>query len=311
MTRSRCRSKSRSNRLKRNKTKRYRQTKNKRRRQHGGTFEYKYTPGIENIFKPGQVTDPVLIPGYSEIIDMMQEYDDPRDSNSRLIDQSKKLNDGIKIKNVERLFDCSLPQTQTPIPEDKIIVVRKSKTFFRENTRIECNPEQYYDLASHNFRIFIRDILKWNPFLYSPEHKKKEEQKGWQGYQPHVYKSDKKFVNNDWWESQTWWTGCKETFASAAQQSSSQTPSPPPPTEVDVSSLIGQREPLNTQLSSLTTLINNNLQHVKNSLNILMNSSTQNSIYSDIEKNIEELSTSIQTLNRLTTPQIDTSQLPS
>jgi hypothetical protein len=236
MTRSRCRSKSRSNRLKRNKTKRYRQTKNKRRRQHGGTVKkYFYTPGSQTIFKPGEVTDPVLIPGYSEIMDMMQEYEDLRDSNSRLIDQSKKLNDGINIKNVERLSDCSLPPTQ--ILESKIIVVRKAEKSLLGialgNNSIECNPEQYYALVSHNFRIFIRDILKWNPFLNLPEHKKKEEQQGWQSYQPRMYSGEFKPKSTDsndywnlWWNKQSWWTDCKDTIASAAQQSLSQPPSP-------------------------------------------------------------------------------------
>lgn len=244
MTRSRCRSKSRSNRLKRNKTKRYRQTKNKRHRQHGGEVKYPYTLNSVTILKEGAVNDPVLIPGYSEIMDMMQEYDDPRDSNP-----SKKLNDGIKIKNVERLSDCSLPTTQ--IPEDKIIVVRKAEKsilrFALGNNSIECTPEQYYALASHNFMIFIRDILKWNPFLNLPEHKKKQELHQIYGG-VHEYSSDKKFKQTDWWESQTWWTDCKETFASAAPQppaqsrtSSSQPSSPlpssplPPPQSVDLS----------------------------------------------------------------------------
>jgi len=267
------------------------------------------------ILKEGEVSEPVLIPGYSEIMDMMQEYDDPKYSNGLPIDQSKKLNDGINKKDVQPLSDCSLPPP--PIHESKIIVVRKAEKSLLGialgNNSIECNPNQYYALASHNFRIFIRDILKWNPFLNLPQHKKKQEEKGSQGYQPHVYKSDGKFINTEWWSKQTWWTDCKETLESAAQQSSSQPSSPSqPPPPVDVTPLIRPpQQPLNTQLSSLTTLINNNLQHVKNSLNILMNSSTQKSIYSDIEKNIEELSTSIQTLNRLTTPQIDTSQLPS
>ena len=303
---------SKSNRLKRNKTKRYRQTKNKRRRQHGGR-KYYYTTDSQ-ILKDSAVSNPVLIPGYSEIMDMMQEYDDPRDSDHREVNQSKQLNSHIKQRDFQLLSECSLPENQT-ITEGKIIVLRKAEKSLLGialgNNSIECNPEQYYDLASHNFKIFIKDILGWNPFLNLPKHNKKPEPPQIYGG-VHEYSSDKKFKETDWWNKQSWWTDCKETFASAAQQSSSQTPSSLlQQTEVDVSSLIGQREPLNTQLSSLTTLINNNLQHVKNSLSSLINSSTQNSIYSDIEKNIGELSTSIQTLNRLTTPQIDTSQLLS
>ena len=308
MTRSRCRSKSRSNRLKRNKTKRYRQTKNKRRRQHGGTFEYKYTPGIENIFKPGQVTDPVLIPGYREIMDMMQEYDDPRDSNSRLIDQSKKLNDGIKIKNVEQLSDCSLPQNL--IPEGKIIVVRKAEKSLLGtalgNNSIECNSEQYYDLASHNFRIFIRDILKWNPFLNSPKHTEKPEHHQVYGG-VRQYSLDKKFKETDWWNKQSWWTDCKETIASVAQQSLSQTPSPAaaPRTEVDVTPLIRPlQQSLNKQLTIVSNSINNSLKLTISSLQELIQNSKERYKYDDIKKIMETLDTNVKKLVDIT-PQID------
>ena len=128
MTRSRCRSKSRSNRLKRNKTKRYRQTKNKRRRQtknkrrrqHGGD-EYQYTRDSQTILKTGSVTNSVtnsvLIPGYSEIMDMMKEYEH---------DESEKLNEGIKQKDVQLIRECSLPSSiESSLPEGTIIVLRK------------------------------------------------------------------------------------------------------------------------------------------------------------------------------------------
>jgi hypothetical protein len=164
---------SKSNKIKRNKTKRHRQTKNKRRRQHGGT-KYQYNPDSQTILKPGSVPNPVLIPGYSEIVDMMEEYEDPRDSNNRFIIQSKKLKDDIKEKEVHPLSDCS---SETEIDKSEIIVLRKEdKTrfgFTLNNSAIECTDDQYYALASHNFRIFIQDILQWNPFLNLPQHKKK------------------------------------------------------------------------------------------------------------------------------------------
>jgi hypothetical protein len=210
---------SKSNKIKRNKTKRHRQTKNKRRRQHGGTKK-PYTPDSQTIFKKGQVTSPVLIPGYSEIMDMMEEYDDPRGSDNRFISQSQILNDGIKQKDFQLLNVCS---SQTQIEDGKIIVLRKQdKTrlgFIKlDNTNIECTDDQYYALASHNFRIFIQDILQWNPFLNLPQHKKKEEQQGWQGYSgPHKYSSEMIFTTDVWWNKQKWWTDYKGTAAAAAE----------------------------------------------------------------------------------------------
>jgi hypothetical protein len=214
---------SKSNKIKRNKTKRRiqtknkrrRQTKNKRRRQHGGTT-YQYTPGSKDILKEGILPNPVLIPGYSEIVDMMKEYEDPLGSDGRFIIQSNKIKEDIKKKEVHLLTDCSL---QTQIDERKIIVLRKqdkTKLVFikLDNNAIECTPEQYYAFASHNFRIFIRDILQWNPFLNLPEHKKRKEQQGWQGYgNPHTYSSTKIFKDNDddWWNNQEWWTQYKGT----------------------------------------------------------------------------------------------------
>lgn len=232
MTRSRSRS--RSNRLKRNKTKRYRQTKNKRHRQHGGEYKYSYTTDSPTILKQEAVSQPVLIPGYSEIMDMMQGYEDPHGSN-----QSEELKRGIKGRDVQQLSDCSLPQT--PIHEDKIIVVRKADKslfgFTKGNNSIECTPEQYYALASHNFRIFIQDILQWNPFLNLPYHKKKEEQPGSQSYHPHVYKSDKNFTDNKWWSQQSWWNGIKQNFTTETQALAAQEPlSLSPQSSVDLSS---------------------------------------------------------------------------
>jgi hypothetical protein len=203
------RSRNKSNRLKKNKTKRCRQTKNKRRRQtknkrrrqHGGA-EYQYTQGSQIILKPGSVTDPVLIPGYSEIMDMMKEYE---------TDKSEKLNEGIKQKEVQLIRECSLPHS---IEEGKIIVLRKKFKIFASNNLIECEPDQYYDLASRNFKIFIQDILEWNPFLNLPKKPIKIDRTSHQFYGdpgPHVYESDRKFKNGDWWNEQEWWINYKKT----------------------------------------------------------------------------------------------------
>jgi hypothetical protein len=198
------RSRSKSNGFKKNKTKRYRQTKNKRRRQtknkrrrqHGGT-KYQYTQGSQIILKPGSVSDPVLIPGYSEIMDMMQEYE---------TDESEKLNQGIKKKDVQLIRECSLPHS---IEEGKIIVLRKKQfNFFSNNSSIECDPNQYYALASYNFKIFIEDILGWNPFLNLPKKPIKIDKTSLQIYGgpgPHVYESDRKFKKDGWWNEQGWW----------------------------------------------------------------------------------------------------------
>ena len=152
---------SKSNRLKRNKTKRYRQTKNKRRRQtknkrrrqHGGEVKkYLYTPQRKYILESTKelvyedVLKPGLIPGYSEIMDMMLEYE--RYNENEFIEK-------IKQRDVEMLSDCSSGNT---IAESKIIVLRKeNKTLLLiklGNNSIKCFPDQYNAFASHNFRIF-------------------------------------------------------------------------------------------------------------------------------------------------------------
>jgi hypothetical protein len=103
---------------------------------------------------------------------------------------------------------------ETPI-RDKIIVLRKEGksllVFKYNNTSIECEENQYYALASHNFRIFIEDILQWNPFLNLPFPKdKKVQPPGSQSYHLHVSR-DTIFKNERWWSSQGWWTNYKES----------------------------------------------------------------------------------------------------
>lgn len=204
------RSKSKSNRFKKNKTKRYRQTKNKRRRQHGGEVKkYPYTRDSATILKPESVSDPVLIPGYSEIMDMMQEYSS---NGSNDTEESRKLKIGIKEKDVQLIREC-LPTTS--IEEGKIIVLRKEDkkfvSFLLKNSSIKCDPSQYYDLASHNFKIFIKDILGWNPFLNLPNIPKEIETNQLYGSRPHVYKSEPVFKTNSWWTTQPWWNSYNST----------------------------------------------------------------------------------------------------
>jgi hypothetical protein len=155
-----------SNRLKqtkhRRRTKHRRQTKHGRHRQYGGVnITYiDYT----RILKPGQNQKNVVIPGYQEIVDMIKEYN----NDTSLI---TTLNGGILMTDVVRYMDCNSPESSTP--ENSIIVLRKQKTFFGSNRSIDCGDEIYYQLASHNFRIFIKDILQWNPFLNIPIKEKK------------------------------------------------------------------------------------------------------------------------------------------
>ena len=310
------RSKSRSNRLKRNKTKRYRQTKNKRRRQtknkrrrqHGGD-EYQYTRDSQTILKTGSVTNSVtnsvLIPGYSEIMDMMKEYEH---------DESEKLNEGIKHKDVQLIRECSLPSSiESSLPEGTIIVLRKEdkKNLLGvqdHNASIDCDPNQYYTLASHNFKIFIKDILGWNPFLNLPKKPIKIDtmHQIYNGPLPHVYSYEPKFKKDYWWNSQSWWTGYKETFTSVEQQppAQSRTSSSQPPQSLDLSLILRQPQPLNIQLISVTSLINNNLQLTMSSLQELIKNSRQRHKYRNITSKIEELISSVQTLSHIT-PQIN------
>ena len=69
-------------------------------------------------------------------------------------------------------------------------------------------------MASRNFKIFIQDILEWNPFLNLPKKPIKIDRTSHQIYGgpgPHVYESDQTFKNDDWWNQQQWWTNYKET----------------------------------------------------------------------------------------------------
>ena len=198
----------RSKRLKQIKHKRQtnhkRQTKNKRHRQYGGRkYPYNSIDSTTNVLGES-VTEPVLIPGYSEILDMMEEY-------ASYIDESQNLNSSIKSKDVKVLTDCS--ETRNITDEEnrnKIIVLRKtSKSFFGYtlgNNTIDCSSVNYHNLASHNFRIFIEEILKWNPFLNQPTKElKKPFTSSYKQHSVHEYRSDPIFINEVWWRQQGWW----------------------------------------------------------------------------------------------------------
>lgn len=206
----------RSKRLKQIKHKRQtnhkRQTKNKRHRQYGGR-KYPYnsidSSTNTNVLGESVVTEPVLIPGYSEILDMMKEYKDGTTESQQLIFR-------IKSNDVKVLSDCSYTHNITDIDNiKKIIVLRKtSKSFFgytSGNNTIDCSNDNYYKFASHNFRIFIKDILEWNPFLNQPPKVKNKEVQLYAYYSEHNYSSDYNFINQEWWLKQDWWTSYIQT----------------------------------------------------------------------------------------------------
>ena len=205
----------RSKRLKQIKHKRQtnhkRQTKNKRHRQYGGRkYPYNSIDSSTDTNVLGEsVTEPVLIPGYSEILDMMKEYKDGTT-------ESKNLNIGINSNDVKVLSDCSDTRNITDKENiNKIIVLRKtSKSFIGVtlgNNTIDCSNDNYLEFASHNFRIFIKDILEWNPFLNQPAKVKNQDGQLYTYYSEHKYSSDSNFRNPEWWQQQDWWTSYIET----------------------------------------------------------------------------------------------------
>ena len=210
----------RSKRLKQIKHKRQtnhkRQTKHKRHRQYGGT-KYRYNSDSISVLKVGAVTEPVLIPGYSEILDMMEEYKDGTTASQKLIID-------IKSKDVKVLSDCSETQViENQENRKKIIVLRKtSKSFIGVtlgNNTIDCSNDNYHKFASHNFSIFIEDILKWNPFLNQPAKElNKQPPVSYRQNSMHEYKSDHIFKDEMWWNKQGWWLTYSNTtiFRAAA-----------------------------------------------------------------------------------------------
>lgn len=239
--------------------KRYkRQTRHKRRIQYGGkSYEYVDYSGI---LKQDTPEKKVVIPGYAEISDMIKEYKDVEKIQ-------QKLDIGIKTKNAILYDSCQLPNTTTP-PTTIILLRKKGNVFGLFNNSIDCdNDDIYLTLASHNFQIFIKDILQWNPFLNVPnpaKYPKFEEPQSQSQGMPHMYDSEKfsyKFSQESWWNSQQWWNAYKldlPTFASLAP-SGSETPrtqiasqiAPPPPKQPIIEQL-QQLQQLKEQVRMLT-----------------------------------------------------------
>lgn len=199
---------------------------------------------------------PVLIPGYNEIMDMMLEYEGVNEN---------EFKSGIKNKDIKMLTDCSKsinPETD----KEKIIVLRKQDTkifgFTLKNESIECDSEKYYAFASHNFKIFIQDILQWNPFLNSPSPKQKnEENSRWQGNSPHTYSGESKFKDENWWNEQNWWkiyknTNSFKTLAESAPAPVHQIPPPVKTIEPQIERLSSMINLLKKQQTSLIDEIN-------------------------------------------------------
>ena len=232
-----------------------RQTRHKKRIQYGGkSYEYVDYSGI---LKPDTLEKKVVIPGYAEISDMIKEYKDVEKIQ-------QKLDTGIKMKDVIVYDSCQLPNTTTP-PTTIILLRKKGNVFGLFNKSIDCDDDDtYLTLASHNFQIFIKDILEWNPFLNVPnpdKYPKFEEPPSQSQGMPHRYNSGKfsyKFNQKSWWESQQWWNTYKmrlPTYASLVARSGSETlrapiaspiASPPPPNDIE------QLQQLKEQVCMLT-----------------------------------------------------------
>jgi hypothetical protein len=109
---------------------------------------------------------------------------------------------------------CQLPNTTTP-PTTIILLRKKGNVFGLFNNSIECDDDDtYLTLASHNFQIFIKDILKWNPFLSPNGYEKEEEVHQIYGSR-HKYNSEifsYMFTQESWWNSQEWWNEYKRTL---------------------------------------------------------------------------------------------------
>lgn len=192
----------RSKRLKQIKHKRQtnhkRQTKNKRHRQYGGvSMTYRdYTREF------GFSSKNLVIPGYGDILSMIELY-----NNRNTLKQ--RLDEGIKRKVQDRKYikytECKSPELSTPL--DSIIVLKKPG-FINFSTSIECTDNIYIELASHNFRIFIEQILNWNPFVNIPYHELElaSDVLRYTGN----YNGLHVFRQQEWWDNQLWWTSYKE-----------------------------------------------------------------------------------------------------
>jgi len=256
-----------------------RQTRNKRRIQYGGkSYEYVDYSGI---LKQDTPEKKVVIPGYAEISDMIKEYKDVEKIQ-------QKLDNGIKTKDVILYDSCQLPNTTTP-PTTIILLRKKGNVFGLFNNSIDCDNDKadnpYLTLASHNFQIFIKDILQWNPFLNVPNpniYPKHEEPQSQSQGMPHRYDSENfsyQFSQESWWNSQQWWNTYKltlPTYANVVTPSGSEIPraqiaspiaSPPP------------KQPIIEQLQQL--------QQLKDQVRMLTEENFQ------LKQRIEELTTAL------------------
>ena len=201
----------RSKRIKQTKNKR--QTKNRRHRQYGGvsTTYRDYTREF------GFRSKNLVIPGYGDILSMIELY-------KERVTLKQSLDEGIKNKVSQikyiKYTECKSPEPSIPL--DSIIVLKKPG-FFNFSAGIECTDSIYIELASHNFRIFIQEILKWNPFLNIPDYELEIASHGLR-YTDN-YNGLQIFKEPTWWDTLQWWTSYKETLS----QSSVIEPSTPPP----------------------------------------------------------------------------------
>ena len=244
----------RSKRLKQTKhkiqTKNRRQTKHKRHRQYGGVLMTYRDYSREFGFNSNNL----VIPGYEDIVSMIDLYE-----NGDVL--KKNLDEGIKrkvddIKYIE-YTKCKLPEPSTTLD---LIIVLKKKGFINFSKGIECLDTVYTELASHNFKIFIEEILNWNPFLNIPK-RKLPSVSNWYGYEA-SYNGLSTFRDKSWWDSQSWWTTYSQTseFREAAE-AAARTVAPAAEAEAAeskkrlVENLKREIEELNSQMRTIQTKI--------------------------------------------------------
>ena len=237
----------RSKRLKQIKHKRQtnhkRQTKHKRHRQYGGVnLTYK----DYRVF--GFSSKNLIIPGYGDILSMIDLY-----KNRGTLKQ--RLDEGIQRKVQDRKYikytECKSPELSTPL--DSIIVLKK-QGFINFSTSIECTDTIYIELASHNFRIFIEEILNWNPFLNIPKYDLEltSDVLRYTGN----YNGLSTFKEKSWWDSQLWWTSFKETLREPST-------SPPAAAAVEAAEAAEMKERLVQILKSEIDSLNIQLQDIQ------------------------------------------------
>ena len=225
----------RNNRFKQTKQKKQtKQTKHKRRMQYGGKI-YNCLD-YSRILKKDAPEKKVVIPGYAEINDMIKQY-------KKFGEIQQQLNNGIEGKNVVVYTSCEeIPST----PDTTIILLRKGKaTLFYRNDTIDCNDETYLSLASHNFKIFIENILGWNPFLPTTNNHEQTDELQYPHGSRYMYNSRQfffQFTQESWWDLQEWWNAYKITLPTYA--SLVPTPTPPPrPRPTPIAMVSSPQEP--------------------------------------------------------------------